>query len=34
MAALKAWDEAWKIGSENDRRKLRQRIVSLTRELN
>ncbi len=31
MAALKAWDEGWDIASDNDRRKLRQRITSLAR---
>jgi ABC-type branched-subunit amino acid transport system substrate-binding protein len=34
MTALKDWDEGWEIGSDNDRRKLRQRIVSLARGFN
>ena len=34
MTALKAWDEGWDIANDNDRRKLRQRIVSLARGLN
>jgi ABC-type branched-subunit amino acid transport system substrate-binding protein len=33
MQALQAWDAGWKVGSDSDRQKLRQRIVSVARDL-
>jgi ABC-type branched-subunit amino acid transport system substrate-binding protein/tetratricopeptide (TPR) repeat protein len=34
LEALRAWDAAWKIAADNDRTKLRQRIVVVARDLN
>jgi ABC-type branched-subunit amino acid transport system substrate-binding protein/tetratricopeptide (TPR) repeat protein len=34
LEALRAWDAAWKVAGDNDRPKLRQRIVSVAHDLN